>query len=100
MLTDAEARESEAREDAGKHAKDKEEVGRLLERTASEVGIKEGCTHFMQGCTIDPRIPTKLRRSMSGFHRPGRHCMHQARSTVRCSLIRVKSELHPTKNHL
>eukprot|EP00904_Undaria_pinnatifida_P006279 jgi/Undpi1/2781/HiC_scaffold_14.g06158.m1 len=41
MLTDAEARESEAREDAGKHAKDKEEVGRLLERTASELKMAQ-----------------------------------------------------------
>ena len=39
MLTEAEARESEAREEAGKHAKAKEEVGRLLERTASEVRV-------------------------------------------------------------
>ena len=29
---------------------------------------------------IDPRIPTMSGRSMSGFHRPDRHCLHQARS--------------------
>ena len=28
--------------------------------------------------TIDPRIPTMPGRSMSGFHRPGRHCLHQS----------------------
>ena len=33
---------------------------------------------------IDPRIPTVSGRSMSGFHRPGRHCLHQVRSAVRC----------------
>ena len=46
--------------------------------------------------TIDPRIPTTPGRSMSGFHRPGRHCLHQARSAVRCWASRVKGELHPT----
>ena len=25
---------------------------------------------------LDPRIPTMSGRSMSGFHRPGRHCLH------------------------
>ena len=37
-----------------------------------------GCTHAMHGrshVTIDPRIPTMLGRSTSGFHRPGRHCL-------------------------
>lgn len=37
MLTGAESRASEAREEAGKHAKDNEEVRGKLERTASEV---------------------------------------------------------------
>ena len=35
---------------------------------------------FMHGrsrTTIDPRIPTMPGRSMSGFHRPGRHCLHR-----------------------
>ena len=35
--------------------------------------------------TMDPRIPTTPRRSTSGFHQPGRYCLHQARSAVRCS---------------
>ena len=26
---------------------------------------------------IDPRLPTMSGRSKSGFHRPGRHCLHQ-----------------------
>ena len=46
--------------------------------------------------TIDPRIPTIPGRSMSGIHRPGRHCLHQARSAVRCPANRMKGELHPT----
>ena len=29
--------------------------------------------------TTDPRIPTMPGRSTSGFHRPSRHCSHQAR---------------------
>ena len=37
---------------------------------------------------------------MSGFHRPGSHCLHQARSAVRCSASRRKGELHPTQNRL
>ena len=57
----------------------------------------------MQGrsrMTVDPRIPTMPGRNMSGFHRPGRHCWHQARSTVRCPASRMKGELHPTENRL
>ena len=52
--------------------------------------------------TIDPRIPTMPRRSTSGIHRPGRHCLHQAPSAARCSASRMKGELHPiyTKNRL
>ena len=50
--------------------------------------------------TINPRIPTMPGRSMSAFHRPGRHCLHQARSAVRCPASRVKGELHPTKKRV
>ena len=49
---------------------------------------------------IDFRIPTMPGRSTSGFHRPGRHCLHQARSAVRCSASRMKGELHHTENLL
>ena len=35
-----------------------------------------------------------------GFHRPGRHCLHRARSAVRCWASRIKGELHSTKNLL
>ena len=52
-----------------------------------------GCTQFVHGrsrMTIDPRIPTMPGRSMSGFHQPGRHWLHQARSAVRCSASRMK----------
>ena len=47
--------------------------------------------------TIDPRIPTMPGRSTSGFHQPGRHCLHQARSALRYSASRMKGELHPSK---
>ncbi|CAN0529241.1 unnamed protein product [Laminaria digitata] len=34
--------------------------------------------------TVDRRIPTMPGQSTSGFHRRGRHCLHQERSAVRC----------------
>ena len=55
------------------------------------------CSSYM---TINPRIPTIPRRSKSDFYRPSRNCMHQARSTVKRSASRMKSELHPTKNRV
>ena len=54
--------------------------------------------HGHNGMTIDPRILEMPRRSTLGFRRPGRHCLHQARSAVRCWASRTKGELHPTKN--
>ena len=60
-----------------------------------------GCTPFLHGrerIAIDPRIPTMLGRSTSGFHQPGRHCLHQAQIAVRCSASRTEGELHPSKN--
>ena len=60
-----------------------------------------GCTQFVDGrsrMSINPRIPTIPGRSTSGFHQPGRHCLRQARSAVRCSASRMKGELHPSKN--
>ena len=56
--------------------------------------------HGRSRMTIDPRIPKMPGRSTSGFHRPGRPCLHQARSAVRCPASRMKGELHPTKNRL
>ena len=56
--------------------------------------------HGRSDMTIDPRIPTMTGRSMSGFHWPGRRCVHQARSAVRCPASRMKGELHPIKNRL
>ena len=50
--------------------------------------------------TIDPLVPTISGRSMPGFHQPGRHCLHQARSSVRCSASCRKGELLPAKYHL
>ena len=52
-----------------------------------------GGTQFVHGrsrMTIDPRIPTMPGRSTSGFHQPGKHCLHQAQSAVRCSASRMK----------
>ena len=46
--------------------------------------------------TIDPHIPTMPARSTAGFHRPGRHRVHHARSAVMCSASRVEGELHPS----
>ena len=56
------------------------------------INYRCGClfTHVMHGRSrmiIVPRTPTMLGRIKSGFHRPGgRHCMHEARNTVRCSV--------------
>ena len=59
------------------------------------------CTQFVHGrnrMAIDPRIPTMPKRNTSGVHQPGRHCLHQVRSAVRCSASRMKGELHLSKN--
>ena len=37
-------------------------------------GVYSIFMHGLSRMTIDPRIPTMPRRSMSGFHRPGIHC--------------------------
>ena len=52
--------------------------------------------HGPSRMAIDPRILTLPGRSMSGFHRPGRHRLDQARNAVRCPASRMKGELHPT----
>ena len=49
---------------------------------------------------INPRIPTMTGQSTSGFHRLGRHRVHQAGSAVRMLASRMKGELLTTKNHL
>ena len=54
--------------------------------------------HVRSRMAIGSRIPTMPGRSTSGFHQPGRHCLHQARSAVRCLASRMKGELHPSKN--
>ena len=62
-----------------------------------------GCTRVMHGrsrMAVDPRIPAMPGRSTSGAQRPGRHCLHQARSAVRCLASRMKGELYPAKNRL
>ena len=51
--------------------------------------------HVRSRMTIDLRIATMLGRGASGFHRPGRHCLHQARFAVRFSASRMEDELHP-----
>ena len=76
----------------------------VLQRRRQSTPIPDeggGRTPVVHGCsrmTIDPRIPMPG-RSTPDFHQPGRHCLHQARSTVRCSASRMKGELHPSKNH-
>ena len=59
------------------------------------VGTQFG--HGRSRVTIDLRIPAMPGRSTSGFHQPGRQCLHQARSAVRCSASRMKGELHPSQ---
>ena len=56
--------------------------------------------HGRNRMTVDPRIPTMSGRSSSGLHRPGRCCLPQARSAVRCSASRTEGELHLNKNRL
>ena len=51
-------------------------------------GLPNTFAHFMRASslkTVDPRTLTRSGRSTSGFHRPGRHRAHQARSVVKCS---------------
>ena len=69
-------------------------------------GIREGwgCTHLRRSRrlkTIDPRISTMPGRSTSGFRRPGRHRVRQARTAVRYSASHVtEGALHPAKEPL
>ena len=56
--------------------------------------------HGRSRMIVDLRIHTTSGRSTSGFHRPGRHREHQARSVVRCSASCIKGELHPARNRL
>ena len=45
--------------------------------------------------TMHPLLLTMPGRSTSGFRRPGRQYLHQARSTVRCSSSRTIGDLRP-----
>ena len=56
--------------------------------------------HSRSRMTIDLDIFAIPGPSTSGFHVSGRRCFYQARSPARCSLGRVKGELHLTKNRL
>ena len=69
-----------------------------LKRRACKGG--GGGTHIMRGRSLSDHKPSHPYNAMSGFRRPGRRCLHQARSAVRCSASRMKSELHPAKNCL
>ena len=55
-----------------------------------------GCTHAMHDRSR-MTIPAMSGWSTSGVHRPGRYCLHQAQSAVRCWASRMKGELHPPK---
>ena len=56
--------------------------------------------HSRSAKGIDPHIPAMPGRSTSGFQRPGRHCVHQARHTVRCSTSHMKGGLYYIKEPL
>ena len=61
------------------------------------------CTQFVHGrrrMTIGLRIhPYYAGTEHVGFSPTrGGHCLHQARSAVRCSASRMKGELHPSTN--
>ena len=56
-----------------------------------------GCNQFVHDrrrMTIKPIIPAMPGRGTSGFHQPGRHRLHQARSAVRCSASCMEGKLH------
>ena len=59
----------------------------------------EGCTQFVihdrSRMAIDSCIPTIPRQRTSSFHRPGRHCLHQARSAVRSHEVRAATYREP-----
>ena len=56
------------------------------------------CHVWRSRMTMNPRIPTMPGRSTSGFHRPARRCLDQARSAVRCSASGMKGWRHLDKN--
>ena len=65
--------------------------GAILKGSKSQSGFKNGrggegrVLDAMRGrsrMTRDPRVPTMPGRSTSGFHRPGRHCLNQARGEL------------------
>lgn len=56
-------------------------------------GVGGGLLIIMHGRSlriVDPRIPAMLGGDTSGFHPPGRHCLHQTRTAMRCSPSRIK----------
>ena len=61
-------------------------LGYMLIKSNAMVLTRGGVLVSCMACsrmTIDPCIPAVPGRNTSGFHRPGRHCLHQARSAVR-----------------
>ena len=56
------------------------------QQKAEALEVRVGGTHSVHsrsGMTIDPRMPTMPGQSTRRvFHRPGRHCLHQARSPM------------------
>ena len=76
---------------------DMSEVRRRCSRGGRGAGGTQ-CVHGRIRMTMDAHIPTIPGRRTSGFDQPRRHCLHHARSAVRCSARRVKGELHPSKN--
>ena len=55
--------------------------------------------HDRTRVAVDPRIPTMPGRSSSLFHRPGRHCLHQARGGGNSSAMRIKDDVASRYGH-
>ena len=63
-------------------------------------GVGLSFMHSRSRKAMDPCIPTSRGRTVSDFHRPGRHPVQRARSAVRPWTSRAKGELHPAKDRL
>ena len=77
-------------------ARRKEGRGNVVETNANKEGGVLMSWHGRSRMTRDPRIPAMSGRCTSGFHRPRRQCLHQARGAVGCWTCRMKGERHPT----
>ena len=60
-------------------------------------GVYSVCA-WPQSYDHTPSHPYHAGTEHVGFHQPGKQCLHEARSAVRCLASRMKGELHPPKN--